>query len=35
MNNYKLVWEKWRDPFGDDDLTKEIMDNQQYAEEKF
>jgi hypothetical protein len=35
MKNYKLVWEKWRDPFGDDDLTKEIMDNQQYAEEKF
>lgn len=35
MNIYKLVWEKWRDPFGDDDLTQEIMDNQQYAEEKF
>ena len=35
MNKHKLVWEKWRDPFGDDDLKEEIMDNQQYAEEQF
>jgi hypothetical protein len=36
MNSkYKVVWEKWRDPFGDEELHQVIEDNQQYAEERF
>ena len=35
MNNYKVVWEKWRDPFGDEELHEVMQDDQQYFEEKF
>lgn len=35
MNNYKVVWEKWRDPFGDEELHQVMQDDQQYFEEKF
>jgi len=35
MSNYKVVWEKWRDPFGDEELHEVMQDDQQYYEEKF
>ena len=35
MNNYKVVLEKWRDPFGDEELHEVMQDDQQYFEEKF